>query len=442
VSTGPQTFEVSLLFYVKDPGLRRAIQANAGAWSAARPDPSLTQDNYAFRVFDVGDEPSLAQALIERLYQEGAPAPLVLVSDELLGASTSGAKGRLEYGAAATVVANAFLANGVPTAFIALGDFTGEPPTGLIARIPARPLAVERLQDAIGRAALRVHLLAPPRARLSRPNAALAGDGNRRRYTFHLAETPEQLLSSFELRYAIYDVMGYLSKEVVQAGTGLELDFHDGMSLHYVARAVETGEVAASVRLVFPSQPWTGEGRTVAPELRDAFQMQQSWFRKLARAIPAPALQRALLDGGAGALPMLQNARPERAWAPLVAEGLRGVELSRSIVPPRHRGGGLSRALVHLTLAAAYDLGKQAVFAECFPSHVAMYQQYGFADIEGRQATMENWGSFYYTPQALLLELSNPTRRAMARWNSALFKMANAKIQEQRDLDRCGGMEA
>jgi hypothetical protein len=434
------SFDVVLLFYVKDASVRRVIEANAAAWAEAAPDRDLSHDHYTFRVFVAGDEQALAARVVELLYQEGSPTPLVVVSDELLAEHG----GCLEYATAPSLIANAYLAHGCPTAFIALGDFAGEAPKGLVARVATRPLSVPRLQEAIGKAAMRLHLLAPPRARISRPRAT---DADGPRYVFRPAATPDELLSSFELRYAVYDVMGYLGPEVVEARAGLELDFHDGMSLHYVACDVATGEVAASVRLVVPDQPWAGgRSHTIAPELRDAFETQRAWFRATARAMTSPALQRALLDGGAGALPMLQNARPQRRWAALVAEGLRGAELSRTVVPPKSRGAGLSRALVHLALTGAYDLGKRAVFAECFPSHVAMYKQYGFNDIEGREATPETWGSFYFTPSALSLEIANPKQRAILRFASALFKMANARIalreKEATDDELPEGMEA
>lgn len=418
------TFTVALLCYVRTASVRRELARLLAHVASPFQESDLSNDRYEYAVHVVEDEPALANKVIELLYRGRQAMPVVIISDALL----ERCEGVVHYSRAADVVSGAFLANAIPSALVALDDGAEEPPRGLVARLATTPLDAEKLREAVGRAALRLHLLAPARppgggvVRLARDTGA--------RFSFRLAETPEQLLSSFEMRHRIYDIMGYLPKEVRESGLGLELDFHDGMSLHYLALDELTGAIAATIRLVIPHQPW-GVVASIAPELKEAFQAQQSWVRRLAEAIPAPALQRRLLDSGVGALPLLQNARVAKAWRSLVEQGLSGVELSRSIVLPKYRGEGLSRVLVQLALAAAYDLGRRLVFAECFPSHAPMYRRYGFSDIEGREATAQTWGGgFGYTPQGMLLELSRESAREtqVARWTSALFKMANPRL--------------
>jgi len=418
------SFSVSLLFYVTAPEVRRAIETELSVLTATHHEASLSRDHYEFIPYFVSEETTLAHKVIELLYMTSSPLPLVLVSDSIL----EGTEERLQFSATGQLIDNACLTNSIPAAFIALGSDSRELPKGLVAQVGTSPLDLLKLREAIGRAALRVHLMAPPRSgtgRVSRDPSSLDSS----RFSFQLAETPEQLLSCFELRYSIYDVMGYLSKEIASSGLGLEVDFHDGISLHFLALDTATQEVAATLRLVLPNQPW-GVCASVGPEFREAFLVQQRWFRRLAEFIKSPALQRKLLDAGAGALPMLQNARVSQKWQKPISDGLNGVEISRCVVPPKFRGLGLSRTLLHQALAAAFELGRRTVFAECVPSHVPMYQQYGFADIEGRGVTTEEWGSFPHTPQALLLDLSQGNSRHVqtARWDNALFKMANAEI--------------
>jgi GNAT superfamily N-acetyltransferase len=239
----------------------------------------------------------------------------------------------------------------------------------------------------------------------------------------------------------VYDVMGNLSPEVIESGLGWEVDFHDGSALHYVAVDAESQAVVGTARLVVPNRPRGTYG------LADAFASQGDWFRELTVGVVPPALRKKLLDAGTAALPMLQNVRVGQAWRPLMAQAVRGVEMSRVIVDPAYRGFGLARALVRLSLAAALELGRRTVFAECFPGLTPMYRQHGFREIEGRGTDFDAWGSRPYALESIRLDFDGGSERPReaARWDGALFKMANAELTEENvfaepEVALAGGM--
>jgi len=60
-----------------------------------------------------------------------------------------------------------------------------------------------------------------------------------------------------------------------------------------------------------------------------------------------------------------------------------GGELSRVVVAPQYRGLGVSRLLVRIAIATAFDLEKSFLLLECVPTHAKMYAHYGFTLLEG-----------------------------------------------------------
>jgi GNAT superfamily N-acetyltransferase len=415
-----KTFEVSLLVYVTQPALRQRIESELSNLPQLRVKDEWFDNTFRFAVHSAHSEAELAEKTLELLYLKGFSRAVVLISDALLTKSPAG----LGFTSIAEVVSQAFFMNQIAIAMVSLSN-EASIPGAIVGQIAPESFDPARLTETLAQAALRVHLLSPHSNAASGVPPRESG-----RFHFRLLEKPEQLLRSLELRFGLYGVLGLLSNEVRSANLGVELDFHDGMALHFGAIDQATGEIAASVRLVIPHQPWGVTG-SVSPELRDAFRTQQSWFRRIAETLPAPALQKKLLESGVGALPLLQNAQLDTKWQNAINEGLNGVEISRVVVNPHYRDAGLSRALVQLAIANAYELGRRSIFAACFPSHVPMYSAYGFSDIEGRAARLEPWGSMYATPHKLLLELNNPAngyRIQAAHWTSKLFKMANANI--------------
>jgi GNAT superfamily N-acetyltransferase len=54
-------------------------------------------------------------------------------------------------------------------------------------------------------------------------------------------------------------------------------------------------------------------------------------------------------------------------------------ELSRTIVHPDHRGGGVSRGLMEVGLAHAARSSPAVLIGSCLPQHVPMYEKYGYS---------------------------------------------------------------
>jgi GNAT superfamily N-acetyltransferase len=419
-----------VLVHVRSHALRRALLDRLTDVLASFPGA------YDFRVHVAGDDAELANRVVELLYLGKRPKPLLFISDAHLTDAPTGERGKESYSRATETVGKAFLANGVATSLVSIGDEPIDVPRGIVTHVaPGDRVA---LRAAIARAAGRVALLSPAHYASDDPRARASGPA---RFRFRLAENRDELVACFGLRYTVYDVMGNLSPEVLECGLGWEVDFHDGSALQYVAVDVETSAVVGTARLVVPNRP----RGTYA--LADAFGAQGAWFRELTVGVVTPALRKKLLDAGTAALPMLQNARVGHAWRPLMAQAVRGVEMSRVIVDPAYRGFGLARALVRLSLAAALELGRKTVFAECFPGLTPMYRQHGFSEIEGRGTDFDAWGSRPYPLESIRLDFDGKSERPLqaARWDGALFKMANAHFTEEAmaaepEVARAGGM--
>jgi len=412
-------FSIALVFFVQSAELRRRLMGSLSELSESFRMPELFDGSFEFNVHWITSEAELAERAIELIYLNSSERGAVFVSDSLLQKKEN----EVSMTSAAEVVFHAFFVNAVTCAMISLSDET-QVPAQLSAQISPTSPDWSTLRTEIERGAQRVRLLLGERRSKSTAKPLDT------KFRFQLVDDPEHLLRCFEMRYFVYDLLGYLSKDIKKSGYEMELDFHDGMSLHYAAIETRTNEVAATVRLVIPHQPWGVVG-AVAPDLREAFRCQQNWFWRISENVKTPSLKRKLLESGVGPLPMLQNAQVEKKWHHLMAKGLNAAEISRFIVNPRFRGGGLSKALMQLALAGAHDLGRRAAFAECFPSHVNMYAREGFQDIEGRASRFEEWGSMPLTPQKMLLEMQKPEnayRLRATRVASSLFKLANEKI--------------
>jgi GNAT superfamily N-acetyltransferase len=164
-----------------------------------------------------------------------------------------------------------------------------------------------------------------------------------------------QFRACLELRFATYQELGYVSPTA-----GGDLDPFDWSSIHFAVLDANKS-LAGTIRLVIPS-----------PALRDdpCFRSTADWCSR-ERAESGAEIE------PSASIPVLEtlevNALPSS-----VLGSLSPGELSRIIVAPGYRGRGLSQALVTAVRDRARQIGCDALFLQCLPSHVALFRKYGF----------------------------------------------------------------
>jgi predicted GNAT family N-acyltransferase len=174
-----------------------------------------------------------------------------------------------------------------------------------------------------------------------------------------------ELHAYFRLRHDVYSAMGYLSDVVEQAKSRLDIDACDWRSHHIGAFASEgplRGRLMGTVRLI----PY----EAVETEVSE-------WVMDLAQR--DPALRKRVQDEFQLRLPIFQSSSSFNEYLDQETRQVaRHAELSRLIVSPEARGGGVSRQLMQAALDQAAASGIDRVFLECLETHVTMYERFGF----------------------------------------------------------------
>jgi predicted GNAT family N-acyltransferase len=240
--------------------------------------------------------------------------------------------------------------------------------------LDATELTSEAVGEAVAKTASGLWLKSPPAVRTTIDQGSAI--------KVHLARSQAELRACLALRYQVYEMMGYLEDEVSASASKLELDWFDLNALHFAAVDHATGRMAGTARLVLPNiAPFLVDsvvGRAV--QTREA---QAGWCRAIAAEAVDTIFRRKLTRGFLLSLPILQSTDFRDRWPDVLHEADEGGELSRVIVAPRYRGGGISRLLVRAAIATAFDLRKRYLMLECVPAHEAMYAKYGFTPLEG-----------------------------------------------------------
>ncbi len=189
-----------------------------------------------------------------------------------------------------------------------------------------------------------------------------------------------EMMEYFKLRHRIYRIMGYLDQKAEFARSGMEINECDPNAIHIGAFA-QSGPNKGKL---------IGTARLVGLERLD--EQAARWTANLARS--DPILRSKLKYPMALGLPVFQSmydSMKTRAggYVDLLTREKCG-ELSRVIVEPAFRGGGIAGALVHFTLLKAFNLGINWFFLECLPVHETIYQKLGFRRIEGMEGEVIN----------------------------------------------------
>ena len=200
----------------------------------------------------------------------------------------------------------------------------------------------------------------------------------------HVVNAREQLEECFQLRHDVYGLMGYLDDDIWSTPSRLEMDHFDLTSIHLAATDKITGDVVGTLRLVLQNVLRRGADSVIGPA-RDVLRRQQGWCREIAHDVTEDLFRRSLNQTLFMPLPILENSDFGERW-PDFLDGNHtkfGGEISRVLVAPRYQGLDVSRLLMRVAIAIAFDLGKKFLLLECIPAHVKMYQKYGFVPLEG-----------------------------------------------------------
>ena len=171
--------------------------------------------------------------------------------------------------------------------------------------------------------------------------------------------------AALRVRFMVYELMGYIPERYRSTKTGLELDYLDKYSLHYVCQLPgETRELpGAALRLI----------------TRKRQRNSKRWIDQTLKEYPDEALRRSARTAQFQELPVFNAIQSlDEFQALLQTEDAEYCELSRVVVNEACRGMGLSRGLIEFALADARQRGIRCVFLACVPEQVSMYEKYGF----------------------------------------------------------------
>jgi GNAT superfamily N-acetyltransferase len=198
-----------------------------------------------------------------------------------------------------------------------------------------------------------------------------------------LIRRQHELLNYFKLRHRIYKIMGYLTEEIENAPSQMEISWCDTIALHIGGyKQVKQGQevLVGTARVVV--------GTVAEPSKRPPLLASyERWIRALASS--DPVLQQELVRGVLPfQLPIFQSMKLHDVLREATKCDEVCGELSRVIVAEDYRGVGLSRRLVEFALDQAAKVGVGRVFLECLDIHEKLYNKLGFKRVEGVSGTV------------------------------------------------------
>lgn len=257
--------------------------------------------------------------------------------------------------------------------------------------LDARGLSEAVLRDGVTKVADGLRLKAPPGRRQE-------WDA-REAVVVQLAQTEAELEACFRLRHEIYDRMGYLDEELSNLAAQLEVDPYDAFdskrgtgALHFVAKVNRLDAVVGTGRLILARRIQANIGPTAigAPPTLIMQRQAELLQRIIARCDTTGELQTRLNAPRSCTLPLLQSTQLREKTKDTLRDVDALTELSRLVVVPRFRGSGVSKVLIRAMIAASFDLKKGKVILECVPTHVSMYEKYGFFAMPGTHTRAES----------------------------------------------------
>lgn len=202
----------------------------------------------------------------------------------------------------------------------------------------------------------------------------------------------DELLTSYRLRYDVYDDLGYIKH---RNRSRLEIDPYDPYSIPFGAFDAASGELIGTLRLI-TDKVQAGYVQAVCRILADADDAELTHYATQPRRRPMPSI---VSDGIARQIDAFNRDR------------FRVEELSRTIVRPDHRGSGVSRGLMEFGLACATVDGPVVLIGGCLAQHLPMYARYGYVQLPN--TGLDYYDSVDQIAHAVVCrtdELPSPTR--------------------------------
>ena len=174
-------------------------------------------------------------------------------------------------------------------------------------------------------------------------------------------EAIDELVESYRLRYEVYGALGYIEPN----RSRLEIDPYDPYAVPFGAFDAESGALIGTLRLV-TNEPKAGYVQAVCQVLASSAD---------------PELVAQASRPRQHALPSILSPEVASRIAEFNRDHFPVEELSRTIVRPGHRGGGVSRGLMEFGLAWAAQRGPRVLVGGCLGEHVPMYARYGYVQL-------------------------------------------------------------
>lgn len=171
-----------------------------------------------------------------------------------------------------------------------------------------------------------------------------------------------ELVESYRLRHEVYRALGYLQRA---HRSRLEIDAYDRAAIPFGAFDPASGAMVGTLRLL-TAEPQPEYERMVDSVLTEARDGELTEQASKPRPRPLPGIISDEIDRQIDAFNTMRFAVHE---------------LSRFIVRPGYRGGGISRGLALMGFAQAMRPAPAVIIAGCLPEHNQMYARYGFVKL-------------------------------------------------------------
>ncbi|MCI0400637.1 MAG: GNAT family N-acetyltransferase [Gammaproteobacteria bacterium] len=327
-----------------------------------------------------------------------------------------------------------------------VGVVHGEPKhvAGLDCVLGDQPFTPQALRNAVQKVASRLWFKLPPWRKA--PSSATEDAFEAQQITCE-----EHFRQSLELRYLVYNALGYLDERITSASQKIDLDCYDPMAIHYAVTSRNSRErVVGTMRLIVP-------GRRNLPHGTTLFQPASygAWCEQLANAETKRVFRDVLNRPSANSLPLLDSfdyfaALTDQTMFRDMVMPNQSCEVSRVVVHPDFRGNKILKLLVDKAIAVASRIRKRYLLLECAPFHEAMYRKYGFQTIEdqgrrfyARAQKLDSWAVAMYLDLNLLAHKSELVHAQAAKGLYQLrildrYRRDYTLTVGCKDLDRLG----
>lgn len=206
-------------------------------------------------------------------------------------------------------------------------------------------------------------------------------------------QSAAELKECFELRYRVYDALGYLEEPISRSASKIDMDSFDTKAIHFAAVDHRSHDLVGTARLVTTVTPYVGQ--TVMGNPWRAMRDHAEWAKAIASEalLKEDCVFREKINQPIDLpFPILLNSDFGSKYRAFMEEHppAFGGEVSRVVVSPVHRGSGISALLIRAVISAAFHYLKRFLLLECVPIHAKMYEKYGFRLIEGHHCRAQD----------------------------------------------------